>query len=76
MADIHYRKFAETRCIIDPPNALRVAALPRKILIAILVKFFTAKNAIRQYLCQFLLHFTIFESFIPDNYYYLQDFPC
>jgi len=72
LADAHHRKCAKSGCIINPPNALCVTALPCKILFAILVLFFTAKTSLFYFgniFVNFHSYFTIFERIIPDNYY-------
>ena len=41
-----YRKVAQSLCTVNPPKAFYVTALRCKILIAILVVFFTAKTSL------------------------------
>jgi len=60
LVDVHYGKFAKSPCIINECNTFCVTALPRKILIAILVVFFNPINVtflFWQYLWQFLSKF-------------------
>jgi len=62
----------------NPPIAFCVTALPCKILIAILIMFFTRKKSLFYFgyiFVNFHSNFTIFEGVIPDNNY-LQFCPC
>jgi len=55
LAHIHYRKFATRRCIVSPPNAVCVTALPCKILImtlpVCLYMFTTINNNKHKHIC-------------------------
>ena len=67
---MHYRKVVKRLCIINPPNAFYVTALPCKILIAILVVFLQLKMSLfcsgNVIFCQIS---TVFVGIKTDEYY-------
>ena len=74
LGDIYYRKFAKKRrCMIISCNKLCVAALPCRILLAVLVEVFAAKMSLFYsgiIFVSFCPNLTIFDKIIPDDYYW------
>jgi len=67
LADVHYRKFAKTRHIINPPNSFSITALPCKISIAILV----TSSLLKRRCCILATSLSVFvqiSQFLKDTY--------